>query len=153
MWLRFTTILFRFRVSPARHTRSTNACCRSSEPITPACAGWPRARRRIQQVRAAQRAGAQRLRALAPPDLVGPSSLVCFEGRRGSRGALSYPLLPHQYPTRSPRVDHPKLYARKQIKPARRPGFGDSSVPLTDSVSQLNRETTRSVCGWGSGEP
>jgi hypothetical protein len=38
--------------------------------------------------------------------------------RRGPRGALSYPLLPHRYPTRSPRVDHPKLYARKRRMPA-----------------------------------
>src|ERR1700739_880740 len=44
-----------------------------------------------------------------------------------------------------PRVDLPKLFACEQTKPVQAAGFSDSSVSLTDPVSQLNRETARSV--------
>src|ERR1700756_1122038 len=51
------------------------------------------------------------------------------------------PPLPHP----SPLVGHPKLYARKHRILRSAPGSGDSSVSFTASLSQLNRETARSI--------
>jgi hypothetical protein len=52
------------------------------------------------------------------------------------------PPVPLHYPARSPRVDHPRaLRARARAACARDAGSSVSSVSLTDSASQLNRET------------
>jgi hypothetical protein len=65
--------------------------------------------------------------------------------RNGRRVTYCSPSCTLRYPTRSP-SGSPKSFMRASTRSLRtEAGFGDSSVSLTDSASQLNRETARSV--------